>query len=190
MSAFDNAAMQALSDAGAQCGDCGDQPGDRICPDCERCYGWYVAALRKAGWAPRAETLNKAADAVVAENDRMLWATKPGKHWAADLLRRMATAPASSVPVPDNTRSARRSAWLAKAAADAEATHWRRLGITPPVPDNTTGDEEELATAKPAADASWLCPNNPLGHRWITRPFPEVTTPHCELCGRPQGGDR
>jgi hypothetical protein len=38
----------------------------------------------------RAEVLRKAADAIVAENDRMLWATKPGKHWAADLLRRMA----------------------------------------------------------------------------------------------------
>jgi hypothetical protein len=53
--AFDNQAMQILSDQGAQCGDCGDQPGDRICPDCERCRGWYVQALRKAGWAPRAE---------------------------------------------------------------------------------------------------------------------------------------
>lgn len=51
----DDLAMQVLSDQGAQCGDCGDQPGDRICPDCERCRGWYVAALRKAGWAPRGE---------------------------------------------------------------------------------------------------------------------------------------
>jgi hypothetical protein len=51
----DDAAMQILSNEGAQCGDCGDQPGDRICPDCERCRGWYVAALRKAGWAPRTE---------------------------------------------------------------------------------------------------------------------------------------
>jgi hypothetical protein len=51
----DDAAIQVLSNEGAQCGDCGDQPGDRICPDCERCRGWYVAALRKAGWAPRAE---------------------------------------------------------------------------------------------------------------------------------------
>ncbi|WP_406730952.1 hypothetical protein [Streptomyces sp. NBC_01794] len=67
MNARDNAAMQALSDAGAQCGDCGDQPGDRICPDCERCYGWYVAALRKAGWAPRAEVLAEAADKLALE---------------------------------------------------------------------------------------------------------------------------
>lgn len=51
----DETALQALSDAGAVCGDCGDQPGDRVCPDCERCRRWYVAALRKAGWAPRAE---------------------------------------------------------------------------------------------------------------------------------------
>ena len=51
----DDAAIQDLSNQGAQCGQCGDQPGDRICPDCERCRGWYVAALRAAGWAPRAE---------------------------------------------------------------------------------------------------------------------------------------
>ena len=51
----DDAAIQVLSNEGAQCGVCGDQPGDRICPDCERCRGWYVAALRKAGWAPRSE---------------------------------------------------------------------------------------------------------------------------------------
>jgi hypothetical protein len=58
---WDDIAMQALSDKGAMCGDCGDQPGDRICPDCERCRRWYVAALRDAGWAPRTETLNYAA---------------------------------------------------------------------------------------------------------------------------------
>ncbi|MER7806112.1 hypothetical protein [Streptomyces sp900116325] len=149
MSALDNKAMQALSDAGAQCGVCGDQPGDRTCPDCERCYRQYVAALRAAGWAPRAEVLTdfaarltrkarqmgaewlrvdqvcealhrvaanpdrfeaaadayraevlaEAAEAIVAENDRILWATTPGKHWAADLLRRMAEpAPEPQLP--------------------------------------------------------------------------------------------
>lgn len=56
----DDAAMQVLSEQGAQCGNCGDEPGDRNCPDCERCRGWYVDALRKAGWAPRAETLQQA----------------------------------------------------------------------------------------------------------------------------------
>jgi hypothetical protein len=55
----DDAAIQILSEQGAQCGDCGDQPGDRICPDCERCRRWYVAALRKAGWAPRSEVLSE-----------------------------------------------------------------------------------------------------------------------------------
>jgi hypothetical protein len=67
---------------------------------------------------------------------------------------------------------------------EAALAFLRRMATapTPPVPDNTTGDEEP--------DASWLCPNNPLGHRWIKRPFPEVTTPHCALCGRPQEGDR
>lgn len=38
----------------------------------------------------RAAVLREAADAIVADNDRQMWATKPGKHWAADLLRRMA----------------------------------------------------------------------------------------------------
>ncbi|MGW7636029.1 hypothetical protein [Streptomyces decoyicus] len=58
----DNEAMQALSNAGAQCGSCGDEPGDRVCPDCERFYQDYVAALRAAGWAPRVEVLTEAAD--------------------------------------------------------------------------------------------------------------------------------
>jgi hypothetical protein len=59
----DDHAIQILSNEGAQCGDCGDQPGDRICPDCERCRRWYVAALRKAGWAP----ISEAADVVDAK---------------------------------------------------------------------------------------------------------------------------
>jgi hypothetical protein len=65
MSDFDDKAKQALSDAGAQCGNCGDQPGDRTCPDCEHCYRQYVAALRAAGWASRTEMLREAADAVL-----------------------------------------------------------------------------------------------------------------------------
>jgi hypothetical protein len=60
----------------------------------------------------RAEAFREAAAAIVAENDRMLWATKPGKHWAADLASRMAATadavaqqgallvPAGSVPQP------------------------------------------------------------------------------------------
>ena len=62
----DDHAIQVLSDEGAQCGVCGDQPGDRICPDCERCRGWYVAALRKAGWAPTAE-IQQQLDQAIAE---------------------------------------------------------------------------------------------------------------------------
>lgn len=38
----------------------------------------------------RAEVLREAADMIVAKNDRILWATRPGKHWAADLLRHKA----------------------------------------------------------------------------------------------------
>lgn len=36
---------QALSDAGAFCGECGFEPGDRGCDDCERCYTSYAKAL-------------------------------------------------------------------------------------------------------------------------------------------------
>jgi hypothetical protein len=38
----------------------------------------------------RAAVLREGAAAIVAENDRAMWATKPGKHWAADLLNTMA----------------------------------------------------------------------------------------------------
>ena len=54
---LDGHAIQILSDAGAQCGNCGDEPGDRTCPDCEKCRTRYVAALREAGWGPQDETL-------------------------------------------------------------------------------------------------------------------------------------
>ena len=59
----DDIAIQVLSNEGAQCGTCGDEPGDRICPDCEKCRARYVAALRAVGWAPLSEIgeqLNKA----------------------------------------------------------------------------------------------------------------------------------
>lgn len=59
----DDFAVQILSDEGAQCGDCGDQPGDRICPDCEKCRHRYVLALRAAGWGP--------ATALIAEVQRL-----------------------------------------------------------------------------------------------------------------------
>jgi hypothetical protein len=55
ITSLDDLAVQVLSNEGAQCGNCDDEPGDRNCPDCERCRRWYVAALRKAGWAPRSE---------------------------------------------------------------------------------------------------------------------------------------
>ncbi|MET7924769.1 hypothetical protein ABZT43_12385 [Streptomyces sp. NPDC005349] len=48
----DDHAIQTLSNEGAQCGNCGDEPGDRNCPDCETCRRRYVTALRAAGWAP------------------------------------------------------------------------------------------------------------------------------------------
>ena len=53
----------------------------------------------------RAEAFREAAAAIVAENDRMLWATKPGRHWAADLVIRMAETAAGvaelgALPMP------------------------------------------------------------------------------------------
>ncbi|MFH8336925.1 hypothetical protein [Streptomyces sp. AM6-12] len=63
---LDDQAVQILSNEGAQCGVCGDEPGDRTCPDCEKCRARYVAALRAAGWAPRPER-----DAMAAEIRRL-----------------------------------------------------------------------------------------------------------------------
>lgn len=53
--------------------------------------------------AIRAEVLREGADAVVAEYDRQLWATKPGKHWAADRLRSMADEAEQGQPAPPPT---------------------------------------------------------------------------------------
>ncbi|MEU0783477.1 hypothetical protein ABZ341_18125 [Streptomyces sp. NPDC006173] len=58
---LDDQAVQILSNEGAQCGACGDEPGDRACLDCEKCRAGYVAALRAAGWGPRDEALIEAA---------------------------------------------------------------------------------------------------------------------------------
>lgn len=58
---LDDQAVQILSNEGAQCGSCGDEPGDRTCPDCEKCRARYVAALRAGGWAPRDQALIEAA---------------------------------------------------------------------------------------------------------------------------------
>lgn len=57
MSAADETAIQALSDAGAFCGECGFEPGDRGCPDCESSWASYVKSLRAAGWGPRSEAI-------------------------------------------------------------------------------------------------------------------------------------
>lgn len=75
----DDHAIQILSNEGAQCGTCGDEPGDRNCPDCEKFRAGYVAALRAAGWAPQPEheamaaeirRLRAAVAAVIAEHEK------------------------------------------------------------------------------------------------------------------------
>jgi hypothetical protein len=54
----DDRAVQVLSQAGAMCGVCGDEPGDRKCPDCESCRRDYLECLyEEAGWGPRAALL-------------------------------------------------------------------------------------------------------------------------------------
>ncbi|MGY4901128.1 hypothetical protein [Streptomyces sp. 900116325] len=103
----DDKAMQALSDAGAQCGVCGDQPGDRTCPDCERCYRRYVEGLRAAGWAPRAEVLNEVADTVTvlrdttdvnaADGNRYDFRQRVALRDAEDSIRRIARKTATEV---------------------------------------------------------------------------------------------
>jgi hypothetical protein len=66
LDAQDDRAIQILSEQGAQCGSCGDEPGDRNCSDCEKFRAGYVTALRAAGWAPQSER-----DAMAAEIRRL-----------------------------------------------------------------------------------------------------------------------
>ncbi|MDX3532478.1 hypothetical protein P1P75_40325 [Streptomyces sp. ID05-39B] len=48
----DDAALQALSNQGAMCGTCANEPGNRTCPYCEEARHRYLKALRAIGWAP------------------------------------------------------------------------------------------------------------------------------------------
>ncbi|MGW5352223.1 hypothetical protein ACWERV_17140 [Streptomyces sp. NPDC004031] len=56
----------ALSAAGAFCGECGFAPGDRGCPDCERCWASYADALLPLVIEVRAAELREVADLVAA----------------------------------------------------------------------------------------------------------------------------
>ena len=102
---WDDIAIQALSDQGAQCGDwgiCGDQPGDRVCPGCEKCRREYVEALRAAGWAPRAETLSQAADAVLQSSHGEPMRDAHNAHLRdVGMLRRMAKEATSTRTTPE-----------------------------------------------------------------------------------------
>lgn len=77
----DDIAIQVLSNEGAQCGTCGDEPGDRNCPDCEKCRARYVAALRAVGWTPPSE-ISEQLDKALAELAAI-------KHDMAALTRRL-----------------------------------------------------------------------------------------------------
>lgn len=95
--------------------------------------------LRDAGWANRAEVLSEAADKAdeiahaMGSSDES-WSSRA--RWAvascAAELRRMARTAGQGEKdtAPDNTRG--RARLNARAAADAEATHWRRLGMAAP----------------------------------------------------------
>ncbi|PVC80559.1 hypothetical protein DBP19_36085 [Streptomyces sp. CS090A] len=91
MSTADETAIQALSDAGAFCGVCGFQPGDRGCPDCENCWAGYVKALRAAGWAPAADVLSQAITAVEDRGQRRAASGRDALGWesARDVLARL-----------------------------------------------------------------------------------------------------
>jgi hypothetical protein len=52
------------------------------------------------------ETIRDNADDIIVDNDRMLWASKPGKHWAADLLRRKADRIEKDTHPGESTRAA------------------------------------------------------------------------------------
>jgi hypothetical protein len=74
----DDRAVQVLSQAGAMCGVCGDEPGDRKCPDCESCRRDYLECLyEEAGWGPRA--------ALLAEVERLKAALSEAANQVAEL---------------------------------------------------------------------------------------------------------
>jgi hypothetical protein len=82
------------------CGNCGDEPGDRACPDCETCRHRYVESLRAAGWAPRTEVLAEAADRLALDMTPESSGAGPGFLLAIRLcvraLRRMSDEAAGS----------------------------------------------------------------------------------------------
>lgn len=98
MTASDETARQALSDAGAICGQCEDTPGDRTCPECEDVYREYVKALRAAGWAPRSEVLREADAAIEDRACDADFTEEPalivGLRSAGDIVRRLIARPA------------------------------------------------------------------------------------------------
>ncbi|MFF3998615.1 hypothetical protein ACFYX8_35565 [Streptomyces cyaneofuscatus] len=89
MSAADETAILALSTAGAFCGECGFEPGDRGCPDCERCWARYVKALRAAGWAPRTEVLAEAYAAIEDPEQRRVVGGGLGWETARDVVHNL-----------------------------------------------------------------------------------------------------
>ncbi|WP_405769170.1 hypothetical protein OG539_32545 [Actinacidiphila glaucinigra] len=104
----DDIAAQALSDAGAFCGQCGFEPGDRGCPDCERVWANYVAVLRATDWAPRAEVVAARDAEIVAwlvKKAREVRATPKSKQESpADTLARMASKIQRGAVRPNNLR--------------------------------------------------------------------------------------
>jgi len=108
----------------------------------------------------RAEAFREAAAAIVAENDRMLWASRPGRHWAADLVLRMAETAAGvaelgALPVPVGSALSeveRLRARVAELEAQREADRktWQH--------DLRTARDEREATAARVAELEALKP--------------------------------
>ena len=80
----DDIAVQVLSNEGAQCGTCGNEPGNRTCEYCEKCRARYIAALRAIGWAPR--------DEIQGQLDQALTELAAIKRQLATLTRQAAAA--------------------------------------------------------------------------------------------------
>lgn len=105
----DDRAVQVLSQAGAMCGVCGDEPGDRKCPDCESCRRDYLECLYgEAGWGPTA--------ALLAEVERL----------KAELAGVRKELDEYEVMAPQQCRAGKHADWL----VDSEYTHacpWCRI---------------------------------------------------------------
>ncbi|MFF9632912.1 hypothetical protein [Streptomyces fradiae] len=170
----DEMAMQALSDAGAMCGVCGDEPGDRGCPDCDRCRARYVEVLRSAGWAPRAQ--------VIAERDAQIvaWLVKKAAGYGTSNRENRAKSEAvwrmadklSRGAVRDTdgglSELARLRARVAELEAEAGDGHTRTVDEDPLPIALTQAADMTASQWATAIDAAGLRPGPAFAARYVT----------------------